>query len=183
MHWLIWAFAARRCKIKIQNHATGNWKVSNLFNEMLPTIFKATSDRGPYSRCISPNIIPSWNTFCDLGSNCLQTLFYKFYKIGTSLNIIESDATSGLGLQCSPSLTNCKPRERQRKCRTPRLNSCYQCQMIWIQISPGFSCLAWVKLLALDKSRISQGEWAWMYIHVSRIIFTLKFLGRRNSGW
>ena len=107
----------------------------------------------PYSKCISPNIISTWNTFCVIGFQCLQTLFYQFYKIGTSLNIIESDqmlhdATYGLGLQCSPSLTNCKPRERQRRCRIPRLNSCNRCQMIWFQISPGFSCLTWVKLLA-----------------------------------
>ena len=34
-----------------------------------------------------------------------------------------------------------------------------------------------------NENGISQGEWAWMYIHVSRMIFTLKFLGQRNSGW
>ena len=88
------------------------------FNEMLPTIiYTAMSDRGPYSLHFPK---------CDLGSHCLQILFYQFYKIGTSLNIIESDqtlydATPGLGLQCSPSLTNCKPQERQRKCRNPAL--------------------------------------------------------------
>ena len=56
--------------------------------------------------CISPNIISPWNTLCDLGSHCLQTLFYQFYKTGTSLNIIEShqmlhDATPSLDLQYS----------------------------------------------------------------------------------
>ena len=74
---------------------------------------------GVRTLCISPNIISSWNTFCDLGSNCLLKLLHQFYKIGTSLDIIESDqtlydATPGLCLQSSPSLTNCKPRERQR---------------------------------------------------------------------
>ena len=39
--------------------------------------------------CISPNIISSWNTFCDLGSHYLQTLFYQFYKM--RLNFIKSD--------------------------------------------------------------------------------------------
>ena len=144
MHWLVWGLAARWCKIKIQ---------------MLPTIYKGTSDQGlsRYSKYISPNSISSWNTFCDLGSHCLQILSYQFYKIDTSLNIIESDqtlhdATPGLGLQCLPSLTNCQPQERQRKWRIPRLISCNRCQINLIQIRPGFSCLTWVKLLARNKS-------------------------------
>ena len=53
--------------------------------------------------CVYPNIISSLNIFCDHDSHCLQTLFYQFFKISTSLNFIESDqtlhdATPGLGL-------------------------------------------------------------------------------------
>ena len=56
--------------------------------------------------CTSPNIISSLNTFCHLGSHCMQTLVYQFYKIGTSLSLIEydqtlHDATPGLGLLTS----------------------------------------------------------------------------------
>ena len=66
---------------------------------MLPSIYKAPSDRGPY--CMR---LPKYYIFiCDHDSHCLQTLFNQFYKIGTSLNFIESDqtlhdATPGLGL-------------------------------------------------------------------------------------
>ena len=67
-----------------------NWKISNFFNEMLPTIYIYSKWRwiGVRNLCISPNIISSWNTFCDLGPHCLQTLFYQLNKKDTSLNII-----------------------------------------------------------------------------------------------
>ena len=47
----------------------------------------------------------------DLGSHYQRTLFYHFYKIGTSLNIIESNqtphgATLGMCLQCLLTLIN-----------------------------------------------------------------------------
>ena len=120
------------------------------------TYYNIHGDVGPGSVLFAfPQIL---HTFCDLGYHCLLILFYQFYKIGTSLNIIESDQTlydltPGLGLQCSSSLTNCKPQERQRKCRNPpALIPVTEAKWFGIQISPGFSCLTWVKLFARDKS-------------------------------
>ena len=86
------------------------------------TYYNIHGDVGPGSVLFAfPQIL---HTFCDLGSHCLQILFYQFYKIGTSLNIIESDqtlydATPGLGLQCSPSLTTANLRKDKENAGTP----------------------------------------------------------------
>ena len=79
------------------------------FHETLPSIYKAADVRSGFVLFAFPQILLS----SLIPFATLQTLFYQFFKTGTSLNIIEfthtlHDATPDLGLQCSPRLTNCK---------------------------------------------------------------------------
>ena len=142
---------------------------------MLPTIiYTAMSNRGPYSLHFPKYYIP----FATLVLTVCKFLFYKFYKIGTSLNIKESDqtlydATPGLGQQCSPSLTNCKPQERQRKCRNPALIPVTEAKWFGSRLAP--VSRAWHESNCLHVTSPHQGErdksrWMSMdvYIYVSR---------------
>ena len=83
----------------------------------------------------------------DLDSDCLQTFFWLFYQFYNIENLWMLYATWRNTWSGSAMFAKSDKLHISRK-----TTSCNRCEMIFIQISPCFSCLTWVKRFARGKS-------------------------------
>ena len=190
MHWLVWSFAARRCKIKIQNHDTGFLTISieryQTFSMKCYLLYARQRRVGLHTLNTFPQILylhePWFSLFASIILSILQNRHISEH------NRARHDTTwrntwsgSAMFAQSDKLHTSRKTKKMPDPMPFPVTNVKWfgsrsaPISRVW----PGSNYLHVTSPHQWE--RISQGEWAWMYTCVKNN-FHIKIL-RRNSGW